>query len=71
MVFSDLFEFVQFGAQMGVVADGHEVEKFQQAQQKAATIKAHKQEVVKAREERRRPTSLKEMLDLAKKQATS
>lgn len=60
-----------FTGEMKFVDTLGKVEKFQQAQQKAATIKAHKQEVVKAREERRRPTSLKEMLDLAKKQATS
>jgi len=47
------------------------VEKFQQAQKKATEIKTKKQEVKKLREERRRPESLREMLALAKKQATS
>lgn len=47
------------------------VEKFQQAQKKAQEIKVKKQEVTKQKEERKRPGSLREMLALAKKQATS
>ncbi len=60
-----------FTGEMKFVDTLGKVEKFQQAQKKATEIKAQKQEVVRAREERRRPTSLKEMLDLAKKQASS
>lgn len=47
------------------------VEKFQQAQKKAEAIKTKKQQVVRERQERKRPESLREMLDLAKKQASS
>lgn len=47
------------------------VEKFQQAQKKAEAIKTKKQQVVRQRQERKRPESLREMLDLAKKQASS
>lgn len=60
-----------FTGEMKYVDTVGKVQKFQNAQKKAQEIKAHKQEVVKAREERKRPTSLKEMLDLAKKQASS
>lgn len=47
------------------------VEKFQQAQKKAREMKTKKQEVAKQKEERKRPESLREMIRLAKKQATS
>lgn len=47
------------------------VEKFQKAQEKAKEFKVKKQEVVKQREERQRPNSLREMLTLAQKQASS
>ncbi|HSX18829.1 MAG TPA: 50S ribosomal protein L31 [Candidatus Saccharimonadales bacterium] len=60
-----------FTGEMKFVDTLGKVEKFQQAQKKAKDIKAKKQEVVKAREERKRPESLKEMFDLAKKQASS
>lgn len=60
-----------FTGEMKFVDTLGKVERFQQAQKKATEIKAKKQEVTREREERRRPTSLKEMLDLAKKQASS
>lgn len=47
------------------------VEKFQKAQEKAKTVNLKKQQVEKEKEEKKRPTSLREMLELAKKQATS
>lgn len=47
------------------------VEKFEQSRKKAQAVKAQKQEVAKQKIERRRPESLREMLDLAKKQASS
>src|SRR3989344_5798332 len=47
------------------------VEKFQKRQQKSKEIHLQKQKVEKEKVERIRPTSLKEMLDLAKKQASS
>ena len=47
------------------------VEKFQKAQQKAKAVNLEKQQVKKEKEEKKRPTSLREMLELAKKQATS
>lgn len=60
-----------FTGEMKFVDTLGKVEKFQQAQKKATEYKAKKQEVVKQKEGRRRPESLKEMLDLAKKQAAS
>ena len=60
-----------FTGEMKFVDTLGKVERFQQEQKKAQEIKAKKQEVVKAREERKRPESLKEMFDLAKKQASS
>lgn len=60
-----------FTGEMKYVDTMGKVEKFQKAQQKAHEIKAKKQEVVRAREERKRPESLREMLELAKKQASS
>lgn len=47
------------------------VEKFQKAQEKAKQFKVKKQEVAKVRQERTRPNSLREMLTLAQKQASS
>lgn len=47
------------------------VEKFQKREQKAKEVKLEKQKVKKEKEEKERPTSLREMLELAKKQATS
>ena len=60
-----------FTGEMKYVDTLGKVERFQQKQAKAKQIKAQKQEVVKLREERKRPESLKEMLELAKKQASS
>lgn len=47
------------------------VEKFQKREQKAKELKLEKQKSKKEKEERARPTSLREMLALAKKQASS
>lgn len=47
------------------------VEKFQKAQQKAKAVNLQKQQVEKKKEEKVRPNSLREMLELAKKQASS
>lgn len=47
------------------------VERFQKAQQKAKAVNLQKQQVEKKKEEKVRPNSLREMLELAKKQATS
>lgn len=60
-----------FTGEMKYVDTLGKVEKFQQAQKKAQEIKVKKQQVTKQKEERKRPTSLREMLALAKKQATS
>lgn len=60
-----------FTGEMKYVDTLGKVEKFQQAQEKARQIKTKKQEVVRARQERKRPESLREMLALAKKQASS
>lgn len=60
-----------FTGEMKFVDTLGKVEKFQQAQKKAVEFKAQKQEVTKQRAERKRPESLREMLDLAKKQAAS
>jgi large subunit ribosomal protein L31 len=60
-----------FTGEMKYVDTLGKVEKFQAAQAKAKEIKAKKQEVIKQKEERKRPESLKEMLELAKKQAAS
>ena len=60
-----------FTGEMKFVDTLGKVEKFQQAQKKAQEIKAKKQEVEKAKVQRKRPESLREMLALAKKQASS
>lgn len=60
-----------FTGEMKYVDTLGKVERFQKAQKKAQEFKAQKQEVKKQREERKRPESLREMLDLAKKQASS
>ena len=60
-----------FTGEMKYVDTLGKVEKFQQAQKKAQEIKVKKQEVTKQKEERKRPGSLREMLALAKKQASS
>jgi len=60
-----------FTGEMKFVDTLGRVEKFQKRQQKSKEISLQKQKVEKERVERIRPTSLKEMLDLAKKQASS
>ena len=60
-----------FTGEMKFVDTLGKVEKFQQAQKKAQEIKAKKQEVEKTKVQRKRPESLREMLALAKKQASS
>lgn len=60
-----------FTGEMKFVDTLGKVEKFEQSRKKAQEVKATKQEVIKQREERKRPDSLREMLDLAKKQASS
>lgn len=47
------------------------VEKFQAKQEKAKEIKSQRVEKIKEKEERQRPESLREMIELAKKQASS
>jgi len=47
------------------------VEKFQKRQEKAKTIREQKIQRVAEKEKVRRPESLKEMIELAKKQAAS
>ena len=47
------------------------VEKFQKSQEKAKKIRQQKVEIAKERQEKKRPESLREMLNLAKKQAAS
>lgn len=60
-----------FTGEMKYVDTLGKVEKFQRAQQKAHEIKTKKQEVTKQKLERKRPQSLREMLVLAQKQASS
>jgi len=47
------------------------VEKFQKKQEKAKEIKAQTVQKLAERKERIRPSSLREMIELAKKQANS
>lgn len=47
------------------------VEKFQKRQQKAKVIREQKVQRIAEKEKVRRPESLKEMIELAKKQAAS
>ncbi|MDP2632474.1 MAG: 50S ribosomal protein L31 [Candidatus Curtissbacteria bacterium] len=60
-----------FTGEMKFVDTLGKVEKFEQSRKKAQEVKATKQAVAKERIERKRPDSLREMLDLAKKQASS
>ena len=60
-----------FTGEMKYVDTLGKVEKFQKAQEKAKQFKVKKQEVAKVRQERTRPNSLREMLTLAQKQASS
>ena len=60
-----------FTGEMKFVDTLGKVEKFQKAQEKAKEFKVKKQEVAKIRQQRSRPSSLREMLTLAQKQASS
>lgn len=60
-----------FTGEMKYVDTQGKVEKFEKSRQKAQEIAKSKQKVAKEKVERVRPGSLKEMLDLAKKQASS
>lgn len=60
-----------FTGEMKYVDTLGRVEKFEKSRQKSKELSLQKQKVQKEKVERQRPTSLKEMLDLAKKQATS
>ena len=60
-----------FTGEMKYVDTLGRVEKFQKSQQKAKTIKAQTVKKVEERKLSVRPNSLREMIDLAKKQAAS
>ena len=60
-----------FTGEMKFVDTLGKVEKFEQSRKKAEKIKVQRQEVAKQKIERKRPESLREMLELAKKQASS
>lgn len=60
-----------FTGEMKYVDTLGKVEKFEKSRQKAREVAQVQQKVAKERVERQRPNSLKEMLDLAKKQARS
>lgn len=60
-----------FTGEMKYVDTLGRVEKFQAKQEKAKEIKAQKVVKIKEKEERQRPESLREMIELAKKQASS
>ena len=60
-----------FTGEMKYVDTLGRVEKFQKRQEKAKAIKAQTVIKVKENAERQRPESLKEMIELAKKQASS
>ena len=60
-----------FTGEMKYVDTLGRVEKFEKSRQKSKELNLQKQKVQKEKVERQRPTSLKEMLDLAKKQASS
>ena len=60
-----------FTGEMKYVDTLGRVEKFEKSRQKSKELNLQKQKVQKEKIERQRPTSLKEMLDLAKKQASS
>jgi len=60
-----------FTGEMKFVDTLGRVEKFQKKQEKAKEIKAQTVKKMEERKERVRPSSLREMIDLAKKQANS
>lgn len=60
-----------FTGEMKYVDTLGRVEKFQQKQKVAKQITQKKVEKIQAKEERKRPESLKDMFDLVKKQASS
>lgn len=60
-----------FTGEMKYVDTLGRVEKFQKRQEKAKTISAQKVKKVEEKERVRRPDSLREMIELAKKQAAS
>src|SRR3989344_7952054 len=60
-----------FTGEMKFVDSLGRVEKFQKKQEKAKEIKAQTVKKMEERKERVRPSSLREMIDLAKKQANS
>ena|SRR3989344_5222144 len=60
-----------FTGEMKYVDTLGRVEKFQKRQEHAQTKLAQKTKKIEEKEQARRPESLKEMLDLAKKQAAS
>ncbi len=60
-----------FTGEMKYVDTLGRVEKFQKSQERAKAHIAQKTQKLEEKEERKRPESLKEMLELAKKQAAS
>ncbi|MCR4324353.1 MAG: 50S ribosomal protein L31 [Candidatus Curtissbacteria bacterium] len=60
-----------FTGEMKYVDTLGKVEKFEKSRQKAKEVQAQKQTIVAKRQEQKRPESLREMLELAKKQASS
>ncbi len=60
-----------FTGEMRFVDTLGRVEKFQKIQAKARTIKEQKVKKIEEKEKTRRPENLREMLELAKKQASS
>jgi len=60
-----------FTGEMRFVDTLGRVEKFQKSQENAKTIREQKVKKVEEKQERERPGSLREMLNLAKKQASS
>lgn len=60
-----------FTGEMKYVDTLGRVEKFQQRQKKAKEIKSQIVKKVEEKEEKKRPESLREMMDIIKKQASS
>ena len=60
-----------FTGEMKYVDTLGRVEKFQNRQEKAKKLKTQTVQKVKEQEEKKRPENLKEMIELAKKQAAS
>ena len=60
-----------FTGEMKFVDTLGKVEKFEKSRKNAQEVKAKTEQVKKERVERKRPDSLREMLELAKKQAAS